>query len=78
MVDDAALTFMPGDRAQISRQLGRVLDDPSLAADLRKRAAERARTQPDWDEVARRTEKLYYEILSARGNGSVSLPPPRA
>lgn len=63
VVGDAGLTFPPQDVAALRQQLARLLEDPALAEDYRQRAAARARAQPDWDEVARRTEALYRHLL---------------
>jgi glycosyltransferase involved in cell wall biosynthesis len=40
----------------------RVLEDPRLVEEHRRRALERAASLPDWDEVAARTEKLYLQL----------------
>lgn len=63
VVADAALTFPPGDVAVLRARLRQVLDDPRVAEDLRQRASRHAQAQPDWDEVAERTERLYYSLL---------------
>ena len=66
VVEDAALTFAPGDVPTLSGHLKQLLDDPQLVTTYRQKAAAHAAAQPDWDEVAQRTENLYYEILSPR------------
>jgi len=38
------------------------LADPGVVRKYRSKAADLARTQPDWDEIARRTEELYLRI----------------
>lgn len=68
VVGEAALTFPVGDVPALREQLARLAASPDLAAHHRRLAAERARERPDWDEVARRTEALYLQILD-RGPG---------
>lgn len=62
VVEDAALTFPPGDVEAIRGALRRVLDEPATVEEYRRRALARAEEQPDWNEVARRTEALYLEL----------------
>jgi glycosyltransferase involved in cell wall biosynthesis len=66
VVGDAALVFPVGDVAALRARLSSIIDDPDLAAQYRARAAQRASTQPDWDEVARRTEAFYYETVTGK------------
>jgi glycosyltransferase involved in cell wall biosynthesis len=66
VIGDAGLTFPPGDVEALRRQLAALLDDPELAERQRRLAAAQARSQPDWDEVARRTEALYLDLLAGR------------
>jgi glycosyltransferase involved in cell wall biosynthesis len=63
VVADAALTFPPGDVALLRHHLQTILGDPALAERLRERARQHAQAQPGWDEVAERTERLYYSLL---------------
>lgn len=63
VVGDAALTFRPGDVEGLRAVLARVLGDPAVVAEHRRLAAEHARSQPGWDEVAERTEALYLSLL---------------
>lgn len=69
VIGDAGLTFRPGDVETLRAHLATLLDDPARVADLRHRAAARARSQPDWDEVTRRTEALYLGLLDGRRSG---------
>ena len=57
--------------AALGAELQRLLDCPERVHEYRRLAAERAQTQPDWDEIARRTEELYYRLL---GREDVSSP----
>jgi len=66
VIGDAGLTFPPGDAEALRGQLAALLDDPALVVRYRQMAAAHARSQPDWDEVARRTEALYLDILEGR------------
>ena len=67
VVEDAALTFPPGDVDAIREALRRVLDEPETVEEFRSRARRRAEEQPDWDEVARRTEALYLDLTGHGG-----------
>lgn len=65
VVGSAGLTFPVGDAPALGRLLGELLRHPEQVRELRRRALERARCQPDWDEVTRRTEALYHQLVSA-------------
>ncbi len=54
-----------GNAEALGATLERVLTSPDETADLARRGQERVRTHYTWDEVARRTEEFYYEILGA-------------
>jgi hypothetical protein len=45
-----------------------------VAKDYGRRAKARAETQPDWDEVARRTEALYYAVVDRPRLGARRVP----
>lgn len=64
VIDSAGLSFPPGDVVRLRELLQRVFDDPQLAGELRARAKAHAAAQPDWDEVALRTEALYRQLLT--------------
>jgi glycosyltransferase involved in cell wall biosynthesis len=49
---DAALLFDPANAAELREKLVQILDNPQLAADLRRRGLERAQTF-SWDKSAR-------------------------
>ncbi len=63
VVGDAALSFPPGDARALRAVLARVLEDPGVVEEYRRKALHRARQQPDWDEIARLTEELYHRLL---------------
>lgn len=65
VVDEAALTFAPGDVPAMRAQLERLLDEPALAETQRRKARQQAERQADWDEVAERTEALYLDLVGA-------------
>jgi glycosyltransferase involved in cell wall biosynthesis len=71
VVGPAALVFPPGDIEALRDILRQVLERPALVQAYRRRSTERTRERPDWDEVARRSEALYYRLLrrSLEGNG---------
>ena len=66
VVGDAGLSFPPGDVEALRAVLARVLEEPALVEEHRRRAAARAESWPDWDEVARLTEELYLSLVSSR------------
>jgi glycosyltransferase involved in cell wall biosynthesis len=57
------LLFRRGDRADLTRCLARLIARPALASRLGRAARARASRTPGWDEIARRHEKLYNEIV---------------
>jgi glycosyltransferase involved in cell wall biosynthesis len=63
VVGDAALTFPFDDAAALRARLATIIEDPSVVHSMRARARERARSQPDWDEITRRTEALYLRLV---------------
>lgn len=62
VVDDAALTVPPHDHEGLADAIARVLEDPALADELRRRGVERAR-QFTWERTARETLAVYETIL---------------
>ncbi len=54
----------------LTRQLGRLLDDPALVADYRSRALERA-DEYSWESVTDKYEALLTDVHTARGYGSL-------
>jgi glycosyltransferase involved in cell wall biosynthesis len=59
---DAAILVDPPDEAAIATALERVLDDPALADDLRRRGPERA-SAFSWQETARATLRVYRHVV---------------
>lgn len=67
VIGSAGLSFAPGDVPALRDILERLLSNPELVREYRRRARDHAQAQPDWDEVARRTEALYYALCANRG-----------
>jgi glycosyltransferase involved in cell wall biosynthesis len=63
---EAAVLVDPLDENAIGAALERVLDDPALADDLRRRGPERAATY-SWQETARATLRVYRHVVGTRG-----------
>ena len=63
VLGSVGLTFPPRNVEGLRACLAQVLEDPDLAEVLRRRATERALSRPDWDEITRRTEDLYFALL---------------
>ncbi|GHC85952.1 glycosyl transferase [Nocardiopsis terrae] len=62
---DTVLMVPPGDAAAFAAQVGRVLDDPALAADLRARSREAARGLPAEEDAVEAACSVYKAV--ARG-----------
>jgi len=63
VVGDAAITVDPYDVEALAEAMRRVLSDPDLAHDLRRRGLERA-AGFTWEQTARKTVEVYREVLS--------------
>ncbi|HUT61565.1 MAG TPA: glycosyltransferase family 1 protein [Phycisphaerae bacterium] len=63
VVGDAAITVDPYDVEALADAMHRVLSDPDLAHDLRRRGLERA-AGFTWEQTARKTVEVYREVLS--------------
>lgn len=66
VVGNAGLTFSAGDVAALRAILAGLLDDPGQVERYRAHARRHALSQPDWDEVAARTESFYLGLLEGR------------
>jgi hypothetical protein len=64
------LLFEPGDAEVLGAQLSRLVSDPELAPDLRRRCAER-RPEIGWDRVVDEFERTYRTVIARRHE-----PPP--
>ena len=60
----AALFFRPGDATDLAAQLGRLLDDAALRAELSRRGRARAAAF-DWARLAEAAEAVYARVASA-------------
>ncbi len=63
---DAALLVDPLDVDAIAAAMRRVLAEPALAADMRRRGLQRA-SQFSWERTARQTLAVYEQVLAGRG-----------
>lgn len=65
VVGDAGITVPPLDRVAVADALRRLLDDHSLAADLKTRGAEQAR-KFSWEKAARETLDVYRMLINSK------------
>ncbi len=68
VVGDAGLLVPPGNPGALSEAMARVLQDPVLAADLRRRGFERAK-RFTWEETAARTLAVYRAVAEEGRRG---------
>ncbi len=66
---ETALHVPPGDPEALAAAVGRLLDDPELAARLGAAGRDRVAERYDWRAVAERTVAWYRAALRARGPG---------
>lgn len=72
VVGDAALLAGGAEGPALAEALGRVLDDPAMAGELRRRGLARA-AQFSWERAARETAEVYRELIfDARAAREVS------
>jgi glycosyltransferase involved in cell wall biosynthesis len=69
VADDAAVLVDPYDVGSIADGMRRVLTDPALAQDLRRKGLVRAR-EFSWARSVARTLELYKEVAGERGSGA--------
>ena len=62
------LGFMvePDNEEQLVQTLQKLMDDPSLVREVRKRTLEEAGKKMGWDEVTRKTEQLYRQLMETK------------
>ncbi len=63
VIDDAGLVFKEGDAQALSACIQRLLDDPTLYADLVKRGRQRVLDNYTQEQIARQTYEVYQEML---------------
>lgn len=63
VVGDAAILVPAGDSQSLERGIFKLINNPSLQADLAKRGLERARKYFDAQKIAKEIEKMYVDIL---------------
>jgi glycosyltransferase involved in cell wall biosynthesis len=66
LVGDAALLVPPGEPRALGAALHRVLADPALAAELRRRGTAQAAEWPGEADVVTLVERVYDDVLGAR------------
>lgn len=76
LVDGVGITVPVGDRTALSAALRGVLNAPAQAAQLGWAAQRRVREGYTWDQVARRTEAFYREVLDRRAPLPTTQPRP--
>lgn len=73
VVDDAALLVDPYSAEAIAEAILRVLSDPALAADLRRRGLARARGF-SWERSVERTLRIYRDVADRTSSPSTDAP----
>ncbi|OGK78196.1 MAG: hypothetical protein A2X36_05600 [Elusimicrobia bacterium GWA2_69_24] len=63
VIGDAGLVFPERDSAALTKCLERLLTEPELRQELRRRGLERARTYFSWERVANLMVEVYREVL---------------
>ena len=66
VIGSAGLSFPPRDVDALRAVLARLLEHPEVVKEFRRRAEHRANSQPDWDDIAERTEELYLRLIDGR------------
>jgi glycosyltransferase involved in cell wall biosynthesis len=70
VVGDAAWIVDVHDSAALARALSELARSPELAASLRKRALERARSRYDWEPIAEGYAKLLRRLAGEAASSS--------
>lgn len=60
----SALLFEPGNADQLADRIEQLLDDPDLAAEMRRRGAELLDATYTWDAIAARTHDVYVDVTT--------------
>ena len=71
VVGDAALSVAPGDADALAQAIGRLLDDPVLAAELGAAGRRRVVERYTWRAVAEQTEAWYRRHLAGQPHDNV-------
>lgn len=59
LIDDNRFVFEPGDTTTLADKMAEIINNPKLAAQARKQNAVKAKTDYDWIDIRRQTEKIY-------------------
>ncbi|MDX2168967.1 MAG: glycosyltransferase family 4 protein [Deltaproteobacteria bacterium] len=76
LVQGVGRMFPVGDTVELAAALRDALDHPEQARRLGDMAQQRVRTGYTWDQVARRTEAFFYEVLDRRAPQPLPARPP--
>ena len=68
VVTEIGLTFPSGDADGLMEQLRKTLEQPDLAAELRRKARDRGVSEYSYDRVAEQTEAVYQRVLDTKRN----------
>jgi glycosyltransferase involved in cell wall biosynthesis len=72
------LLVPPGDVAALADAMSRLAEEPTTRGAMGGAIADLIGAIPSWDEIARRTDELYRELLESRTGSSVPHPADRA
>jgi glycosyltransferase involved in cell wall biosynthesis len=60
---DVGYSFRTGDAADLARVLQRLIDNPELVAEARKRSRKKVRDLYNWDRITDQHEALYRQVM---------------
>lgn len=63
VVDGAGFLFKPGDVADLEHMLRFLISDSAARASAARTAKQRIREQYQWNEITRRIEDVYFEVM---------------
>jgi glycosyltransferase involved in cell wall biosynthesis len=74
VVNGVGFTFKRGDRADLTRLLQFLIDNPELRRQMAAKGEQRINEQYLWPEIARSIEKAYYEVLERSHRPEILVP----